>query len=213
MFENSRMLSILQSTWSDTAGILKEFKKTFYFPAVLRLYGKIKLEELYQSECHGQDHIERVVLLGAVLAWKQQLADVQTEMLLAACSYHDIGRINDGRDAKHGLRSAQKMRTKKLLEDFPMIPEEDYSIVYAAVASHSVYIEDQSEIGALFRISDEQMTDFVKIASLLKNADKLDRVRLGDLDVERFDGDFPKDLVPFAEEVYLKYNPLEIEVY
>ena len=37
MFENSRMLSILQSTWSDTAGILKEFKKTFGDRSVLKL--------------------------------------------------------------------------------------------------------------------------------------------------------------------------------
>ncbi len=189
MFGNPRMLSIIQSTWSDTAGIIEEFKKTAYFPAVLSLYGKIKLEELYQSECHGQDHVERVILLGAVLAWKEQFTDVQTDMLLAACSYHDIGRINDGHDDEQ-LRSAQKMRTEELLEDFPMIPEEDYAIVYAAVASHSVYDENQAEIAALFCISDEQMKDFVKIASLLKNADKLDRVRLGDLDVEKFDGDF-----------------------
>ena len=96
------MPDILESTWEDSAGIMREFRTTSYCQKVLNLYGKLRTEELYQSSLHGQGHIERVILLGGVLVWKESLPDLETSMLLAACAYHDIGRINDGVDREHG---------------------------------------------------------------------------------------------------------------
>ena len=85
------MPDILKSTWEDSAGIIGKFRTTPYCEKVLELYEKLRTEELYQSSLHGQGHVERVTLLGAILAWMESLQDLETAMLIAACAYHDIG--------------------------------------------------------------------------------------------------------------------------
>ena len=204
----SRLLipDIIQSGWTDSAGILGEFRKNSYCQKTLDLYGKIRIGELYQSEIHGKGHIERVILLGAVLAWKEALPNLETSMLLAACAYHDIGRINDGLDREHGLRSARKMESVGLLEDFPEIPNKVHPVVYAAVASHCICAEDQPKMIELFGVKDHQMPRFPVVSHLLNSADRLDRVRLGDLDPVHLECDSARELVDFAEELYQKYS-------
>ena len=197
---------IIQSDWTDSANILDEFRNSSYCQKTLDLYGKIRIGELYQSVIHGQGHIERVVLLGAVLAWKEAMPTLETSMLLAACAYHDIGRIDDGLDRDHGLRSAKKMESIGLLEDFPDIPEKLYPVLYAAVASHCIHAEDQPKMIELFGVKDHQMPRFSVVSALLNSADRLDRVRLGDLDPIHLECDSARELVDFAEELYQKYS-------
>ena len=177
---------------------------------MLDLYGKIRIGELYQSEIHGAGHIERVILLGAVLAWKEALQNLETSMLLAACAYHDIGRIDDGLDREHGLRSARKMESIGLLEDFPEIPDKVHPVLYAAVASHCIHAEDQPKMIELFGVKDYQMPRFSLVSSLLNSADRLDRVRLGDLDPVHLECDSARNLVDFAEELYQEYSGWKI---
>ena len=197
---------IILSDWTDSAGILDEFRNNSYCQKTLDLYGKIRIGELYQSVIHGQGHIERVVLLGAVLAWKEALPNLETSMLLAACAYHDIGRIDDGLDRDHGLRSARKMESIGLLEDFPDIPEKFYPVLYAAVATHCIHAEDQAKMIELFGVKDHQMPRFSVVSTLLNSADRLDRVRLGDLDPIHLECDSARELVDFAEELYQEYS-------
>ena len=197
---------IILSDWTDSAGILDEFRNNSYCQKTLDLYGKIRIGELYQSVIHGQGHIERVVLLGAVMAWKEALPNLETSMLLAACAYHDIGRIDDGLDRDHGLRSARKMESIGLLEDFPDIPEKFYPVLYAAVASHCIHAEDQPKMIELFGVKDHQMPRFSVVSTLLNSADRLDRVRLGDLDPIHLECDSARELVDFSEELYQEYS-------
>lgn len=199
---------MIQSKWTDSTGILAEFRNHSYCQKTLDLYGKIRIGELYRSEIHGQGHIERVILLGAVLAWKEALPDPETSMLLAACAYHDIGRIDDGVDKDHGLRSARKMESIGLLEDFPDIPEKYHPVIYAAVASHCIHAEDQPKMTELFGVQNHHMPRFSVVSNLLNCADRLDRVRLGDLDPVHLANNSAEQLVDFAEELYQKYSGL-----
>ena len=197
---------LLESTWEDSAGNMSEFRKTSYCQKVINLYGELRTEELYQSFLHGQGHIERVILLGGILAWKESLSDPETSMLLAACAYHDIGRIDDGVDREHGLRSAQRMEAIGLLEDFLNIPAKYRPAVYAAVASHCIYTTEQPKMLKMFGVRERQIPCFLTISTLLNSADRLDRVRLGDLDPAHLGSSSARDLVDFAEELYSEYQ-------
>lgn len=200
------MPDILESTWEDSAGIMREFRTTSYCQRVLNLYGKLRTEELYQSSLHGQGHIERVILLGGILAWKESLPDLETSMLLAACAYHDIGRIDDGVDREHGLRSAQRMEAIGLLRDSLDIPAKYRPAVYAAVASHCIYTTEQPKMLKMFGVKELQIPRFLTVSTLLNSADRLDRVRLGDLDPARLGSGTARELVDFAEELYSEYQ-------
>ena len=199
------MPDILNGTWEDSAGILSDFRRTQYCEKVLDVFAMLRTEELYQSCLHGQGHIERVILLGAILAWKESLQDLETATLIAACAYHDIGRIDDGVDREHGLRSAQKMLSLGLLDDFTEIPTKYRPIIYAAVASHCIKAMEQPKMLQMFGVEDIQIARFLTVSNLLNSADRLDRVRLGDLDPEYLGSSAARGLVDFAEELYSEY--------
>lgn len=205
------MPDILKSTWEDSAGILGKFRTTPYCEKVLELYEKLRTEELYQSSLHGQGHVERVTLLGAILAWMESLQDLETAMLIAACAYHDIGRIDDGVDREHGLRSAQKMQSLGLMDDFKEIPAKYRPIIYAAVASHCIKAMDRPKMLQMFGVEDIQIARFLTVSNLLNSADRLDRVRLGDLDPEYLGSSAARVLVEFAEELYSEYSRRSVE--
>lgn len=206
--EMSKMImpDILNGTWEDSAGIMRGFRRTQYCEKVLDVFATLRTEELYQSSLHGQGHIERVILLGAILAWKESLQDLETAMLIAACAYHDIGRIDDGVDREHGLRSAQKMQSLGLMDDFKEIPAKYRPIIYAAVASHCIKAMDRPKMLQMFGVEDIQIARFLTVSNLLNSADRLDRVRLGDLDPEYLRSSAARGLVEFAEELYSEYS-------
>ena len=205
------MPDILKSTWEDSAGIIGKFRTTPYCEKVLELYEKLRTEELYQSSLHGQGHVERVTLLGAILAWMESLQNLETAMLIAACAYHDIGRIDDGVDREHGLRSAQKMQSLGLMDDFKEIPAKYRPIIYAAVASHCIKAMDRPKMLQMFGVEDIQIARFLTVSNLLNSADRLDRVRLGDLDPEYLGSSAARVLVEFAEELYSEYSRRSVE--
>lgn len=205
------MPDILKSTWEDSAGNIGKFRTTPYCEKVLELYEKLRTEELYQSSLHGQGHVERVTLLGAILAWMESLQDLETAMLIAACAYHDIGRIDDGVDREHGLRSAQKMQSLGLMDDFKEIPAKYRPIIYAAVASHCIKAMDRPKMLQMFGVEDIQIARFLTVSNLLNSADRLDRVRLGDLDPEYLGSSAARVLVEFAEELYSEYSRRSVE--
>ena len=205
------MPDILKSTWEDSAGIIGKFRTTPYCEKVLELYEKLRTEELYQSSLHGQGHVERVTLLGAILAWMESLQNLETAMLIAACAYHDIGRIDDGVDREHDLRSAQKMQSLGLMDDFKEIPAKYRPIIYAAVASHCIKAMDRPKMLQMFGVEDIQIARFLTVSNLLNSADRLDRVRLGDLDPEYLGSSAARVLVEFAEELYSEYSRRSVE--
>ena len=196
---------LLNSTWAASFEMLAQFRNTPYYSHLLQAYETLDRSVLYESSLHGPGHIERVMFLGALIAWRVSLSEVDTQLLMTACSYHDIGRIHDGVDDDHGRRSAKKLR-----EMAHLIPAEltgyDQRILFAIITAHSLSDKSKHDIALRYRIPAEQRARYLELAACLKDADNLDRVRLDDLDISHLRHEVSIDLVPFAKALYAKYT-------
>ena len=123
-----------------------------------------------------------------------------TKLLLTACSYHDIGRIDDSLDDDHGRRSSEK------LPSVISLSSEDMAIVQAAIYSHSIDDSRMENVIASFGILDKARA--IRIAKMLKDADALDRVRVYDLDPNYLRFPCSCQYVNFANSLYSYYRNL-----
>jgi HD superfamily phosphodiesterase len=123
-------------------------------------------EQSAYAGTHGIGHITRV------LVWSAQIADrldapLRRAELLWAAGLHDINRWDDWIDRGHGERAAEWVLTT-----FPLVRPADAARL------------DVSLIAALCRDHerhDELITNWSAELRVLKDADGLDRVRIGDL--------------------------------
>ena len=111
---------LLNSEWASGSEMISDFKRTPYYTQLMHTCKTLNRSVIYESELHGLDHIERVILLGALIAWKVSLSDADMQLLMAACSYHDIGRIDDSVDNEHGRRSAEMLRDLRIQSGKPV---------------------------------------------------------------------------------------------
>ncbi len=136
----------------------------------------------HHSRLHGVSHTERVHIhaqrLLERLAWPRDDAG----LVLRAALWHDIGRQGDGVEPSHGQGSADRADELGLTEDLA-VP--DAAIVRFAIVRHSLSDRGAAEHAAeLARDSDEarRLADperALRVLWLLKDADALDRIRLG----------------------------------
>ena len=150
----------------------------------------------HASTLHGQAHVSRVLvhafrLLDAT-GWSEDSA-----RLWAAVYLHDIARTHDGRCFRHGGEAMKKFETlPHLRELFAQggVLESDYELIRTAVTYHS--------------LPDELEHDHPhwRLTSLLKDADGLDRVRLGDLDLRYLRNSQAREMAGFAEALFEQTN-------
>jgi HD superfamily phosphodiesterase len=152
----------------------------------------------YPSELHGITHTERVSFLGLLLSDRLKMSEADTKLFLTACAYHDIGRQNDGTDDLHGARSAGEVAK---YTDFT---EEELQILKAVIEAHSLSDGKMLETIKKYSVRDEERAMF--IAKALKDADGLDRVRLGDLDPHYLRFKESLELIDLAEELFWVYH-------
>ncbi len=176
-----------------------------YAIPLLCAYKSLETDVIYKSRIHGQGHIERVMLLGAMIARAEKLTRHETELLLFACSYHDIGRVDDRKDDLHGRRSSAMIVEKGLWERFGEGNADELCAVQAAVCTHSVNDSMLDEIAAEYGVKDELMPLCRKLCFCLKDADNLDRVRLHDLDPKHLRHESSLNLVKTAEYIFSEY--------
>lgn len=153
-----------------------------YGTQLMLAFAALKTDELYDSHLHGQGHIERVLLLGALIAKGENFSEEDTRLALFACSYHDIGRENDRRDDYHGGRSAGLIVKNHLTALLPGATKSDVAILQAAIATHSMHDSDLGKNMALYGVPEEEQERCRRICWCLKDADNMDRIRLNDLD-------------------------------
>jgi hypothetical protein len=137
---------------------------------------------------HGVAHAARVLVWAEVLAGTvagPQAIDRDALRWAAAC--HDIGRENDGIDPQHPARAAAwvlaKLRTVR-----PTATEVD--------------VDRVAELCRWHTSSDRAVPRMTLELLILKDADALDRARLGDLDPGRLRLARARDVVALAEELY-----------
>lgn len=197
----SVLLTLLNQDSSPIEKELQELKSWNLFPVFEYYVKALKKESLYQSHIHGIGHIERVLLFGGLIAMQNHCSEEDTRLLLLACSYHDIGRIDDSLDDDHGKRSSEK------LPDVISIDAEDLAFVQAAIYAHSINDVLMEDTIRNFGIYDKQRA--LSIARMLKDADALDRVRVMDLDPRFLRYPCSEQYVDFAYELYRIYQKLE----
>ena len=170
----------IDRAFSRAAGfcdLKKDFENWEHFDLYRHAERTLRYGVLYQSHMHGAGHIERVMLLGAMIAMKQNFGAADTALLLDICAYHDTGRIDDTKDDDHGAR--------------------------AAMCAHSVSDKIRSRMFEKCHVTDTARAD--RMTDALKDADALDRVRLGDLDVRYLRTDAARGLTDFAQALYDAY--------
>jgi len=143
----------------------------------------------HDSELHGVDHMARVFILQELICDKleKQGIVVNREVVRWASMAHDVGRLDDGIDLEHGTRSAKWIKNN--LSD--QMSSEMLDMVTYIIHWH---VPPDSEAPV--------MTTELKV---LKDADGLDRVRLGDLDTSYLRTDVATGLVGLADDLYRAY--------
>lgn len=152
----------------------------------LKIISGIKEEHLYKSKIHGLFHSEKVCLFAFIIAKKLELNDTDMQIIIDAALYHDIGRQNDTNDSIHGYASAY--RIDRVLDNAIYNDEENLNMLKAIIDSHSVDDEhSNNSFGYYFDYEgDKGLIDgpiydrFIRLNSILKDADGLDRNRFVD---------------------------------
>ena len=200
---------LLKGAWVGESSRLSAFIKSSYYDELCTAYDQLRLDRLYRSHVHGQGHIERVMLLSALIAWHEKLSPYNTRLLLLCASYHDIGRVNDAVDPGHGARSAKMLQDIDFAMQTAFVKPGQLPIVCAAIAAHSLPGSRRLETGRGYGVRDEDMARYELIAVCLKDADNLDRVRIHDLDPNRLRRSCSVKLVKHAQRIYEEYRKIQ----
>jgi hypothetical protein len=152
----------------------------------------------HRSTIHGQSHVARVMVhalrLIEATGWEDEAA-----RLWAAVYLHDLERTHDGRCQKHGADAVARWRTQESLRLHIFtagIDHADRDRVETAVELHCL---PDSELPP-----DDH--EYWRLCALLKDADGLDRVRLGDLDPKLLRLPESRAMTAFAHQLFDRTN-------
>ena len=153
------------------------------------------------SWLHGVHHTQRVHIHAQRLARELRWPPADTRVVLSAALWHDIGRVNDGWDPRHGALSVARVAELSLHES---LSEADAQIALFAIRHHC----RSDGRGELRAAAEDDPKRARRILWLLKDADALDRVRLARAGDGAFEVDSTAlrhrctiDMVGFAEEL------------
>jgi hypothetical protein len=149
--------------------------------------------EMFQhpSTLHGQAHVARVLVHAFRLIAATGVLE-EAARLWAAVYLHDIARRHDGRCTSHGSDAWVRFATlpdARALIARGGVRADDYPAIQAAVTMHS---HGEPKPG----------DPHVRLIKLLKDADGLDRVRLGDLDPDYLRSTEARGMARFAQRLY-----------
>ena len=184
--------------WDCFAPLMDRVSKWEHWPLFLEKLESLNREALYVSPVHGEGHIERALLHGAFCAMEDGLDAEDTALLLEACSYHDVGRVNDWLDDEHGHRSSLR------LAELTGRTGEELVMLRAAVDAHSR--KDSLLEETLRSYAPADFPRALRLAQLLKDADGLDRVRINDLKTSFLRREASRDRADFALYLYGCYQ-------
>jgi hypothetical protein len=161
-----------------------------------------------RSRLHGPGHTRRVHVHARRLLEELRWPAADAQLVLHAALWHDIGREGDGVEPGHGRSSAERADelglTAKLLPD-------DGAVVRFAILRHSLRDRGAAELAEELAESGDRVRRLVdperalRVLWLLKDADALDRVRLGlgeQADPRQLRHPETVALIPFAEALY-----------
>lgn len=143
---------------------------------------------------HGIGHLYRTMIACALIG---QLTERPREALLAFCGayIHDLGRTNDGVDPSHGANSVRLhfARYRALWTKYNLTQLEQEWVKQAVVQHSSREYMQRGDAG-------------YAVMAILKDADALDRCRIGDLNPDWLRFPESRRLVKAIAHLYCK-NP------
>lgn len=150
---------------------------------------------LHPSTLHGQAHVARVLIHALRLIEATGFVE-ETPRLWAAVYLNDIARKHDGRCSVHGKNAwllLAALPAVQALFRLGGVRDEDYPAIEYAVTIHS---------------SGEPLPPdpYYRLGTLLKDADGLDRVRLGDLNPKMLRHNQARSMVGFAQRLFDETN-------
>ncbi len=148
---------------------------------------------LRPGSIHGLSHTRRVLIHAAALAEPAGLTSTESEALIYAVAWHDLGRTHDGIDPEHGRASVDRIMDLNLADG---LSPDVLAPTLFAVEWHSRHdrlaVEAAAErlgpatcSGSTATAVDDDLDPCLRVLWTLKDADGLDRVRIQDLDVTR----------------------------
>ena len=158
---------------------------------------------LKTSEKHTKEHCARVLLYCLLIADRKKLSQKERDILCAAAVFHDSRRQDDWLDVGHGRRAADYYKAFCAETGLPFEQR-----CYDVMAWHDR--DDWLGIDAIqSRIPQEQ--DAVLLYQIFKDADALDRFRLGPggFDPNYLRTNEAKTLVEYAKAVWEECRPNE----
>lgn len=194
------------NAWARENTRIERLMKSEYGELLLGAYNALDTSVLYQSRVHGCGHIERTMLLGAMISQALALSVHECRMLLLCCSYHDIGRSNDFRDDEHGNVAAKKLMSSAMKPKFRGYSAEDFKIMQAAITLHSIRDKEIDNVAHRYGLEARSMERYYRIAKCLKDSDNLDRVRIHDLDTRHLRHPESIDMADDAQWIYDAYR-------
>jgi HD superfamily phosphodiesterase len=149
------------------------------------------------SWLHGVRHTQRVHIHARRLVRELGWAEADAGVVLSSALWHDIGRVDDGWDPRHGAGSAARVVELGLHRS---LAQADARLALFAIRYHC---RDDTH-GALRAADQDDPERALRILWLLKDADALDRVRLGgagEVDPSVLRHDCTRGMVDFAVEL------------
>ena len=161
-------------------------------------------DSIMKSKIHGVEHSNRTTLLALIIAYKEglNLDDRMLDILITAGKYHDIGRITDiGPHTKRSVKLVNKMDLFFLNGE--KYSKEDMNILSAIIDSHEGKKEKSFKMIEKYKIESYDVENTLKLISILRDADALDRARLSkknkmDLKPEFLQNKSSKGLIDFS---------------
>lgn len=148
---------------------------------------------------HGIHHTQRVLILVSKLA-KRLHQEEYWKILAASAIYHDIGRTHNGVDHDHGYKSFEKLKTI----GFPnFLHEKEIQYVQFLMETHPL---EDSVIPQLIKFYKIDYDVAITLFRIFKDADGLDRIRLGDLNKKYLRTAVSGKLIPFAKSLFEAYQ-------
>lgn len=140
----------------------------------------------HPSYYHGVGHLTRVFILQELICnlLDQKGVSVDRSAVRYAAMAHDLGRVNDFEDPSHGMNSAKWMKDNLT----NVLAPETLDTATYIVHWHSLP-DGEAPV----------MTTELKV---LKDADGLDRARLGDMDESYLRLDVSKSLIGTAQKLF-----------
>lgn len=143
---------------------------------------------------HGFLHMKRVLLHTLTLSYKYDIPTEDTLILIYTAMYHDIGRVHDDTDNLHGINSWIKAEKHDLIH----LKRKDDMLTAKFIIQHH-NIDDAHAKVELSKSAIVDKNRAWKLYLLFCDADSLDRVRLGDLDIQQLRLEESPKLLMFAQ--------------